>query len=178
MIYYIADLHFGHERVIQFSERPFSSLEEMDRTLLENWRAVVKDEDEVYILGDLIYKAEDPERYLRQLTGRLHLIRGNHDKYIKNPNCQKYFESVDDAKTIADEGRRVFMSHYPHAEWPGYYRNAIHLFGHIHNRQNDAYFIMQKLPNCYNVGADCIGFTPRTLSQIIAFYGEKREDGL
>lgn len=176
MIYYIADLHFGHERVIQFSERPFESLEEMDRILLESWRAVVKDEDEVYILGDLIYKSDDPEKYLKQLTGHLHLIRGNHDKYIKKPECQKYFESVDDTKTIADEGRRVFMSHYPHAEWPGYYRNAIHLFGHIHNRQNDAYFIMQKLPNCYNVGADVIGYAPRTLSQIIAIGGKTPEN--
>ncbi|MCM1164751.1 MAG: metallophosphoesterase family protein [Lachnospiraceae bacterium] len=174
MIYYISDLHLGHEKVITYSERPFSSLEEMDRTLIANWRAVVRPDDEVYILGDLIYKAPDPKIYLEQLTGRLHLIKGNHDSYIKNQSCRQFFESVDETKTIADEGRRVFMSHYPHAEWPGYYRNAIHLFGHIHNRDNDACKIMKVLPNNYNVGADCIGFTPRTLSQIINFYGERK----
>ncbi len=174
MIYYIADLHLGHEKVIQFSERPFSSLEEMDRMLIANWRAVVRPEDEVYILGDLIYKSDNPEKYLKQLTGRLHLIKGNHDTYIKKPECQKYFESVDDTKQIADNGRRVFMSHYPHAEWPGYYRNAIHLFGHIHNRENDAYRIMKSLPNNYNVGADVLGFTPRTLDEIIAIFGERK----
>ena len=35
MIYYISDLHFGHLRCIKMDKRPFSSIEEMDRILIE-----------------------------------------------------------------------------------------------------------------------------------------------
>lgn len=178
MIYYTADLHLGHENVIKFSGRPFSSLEEMNKTLIENWRAVVQPEDDIYVLGDLIYKCNDPEMYLKQLTGKIHLIRGNHDTFLKDKALERYFESIDDMKTIADEGRRVFLCHYPMAEWPGYYRNAIHLFGHIHNNRNRACEIMEQLPNNYNVGVDLLGFVPMTLDQIIALYDKKRSEGL
>ena len=109
MIYYIADLHLGHENVIKFSGRPFESIEEMDKALIENWRAVVKPNDDIYVLGDLIFRSGDPEKYLRQLTGRIHLIKGNHDTYLKNKALERYFASIDDMLTIADEGRRVFM---------------------------------------------------------------------
>lgn len=173
MIYYTADLHLGHENVIKFSNRPFSSVREMDDTIIENWRAAVRPNDDIYVLGDLIFKSADPEAYLKRLTGRIHLIRGNHDTFLKNKALWNYFESVDELKTIADNGRRVVLCHYPLAEWNGYYRNAIHLFGHIHNNRNEACEIMEKLPNNYNVGVDCIGFTPLTLDQIINFYGRE-----
>lgn len=80
--------------------------------------------------------------------------------------------SIDDILTVADEGRRVVLCHYPLAEWNGFYRGAYHLFGHIHNAKNRAAEIMATLPRCYNVGADCIGYTPRTLTQIIEMFGK------
>lgn len=172
MIYYIADPHLGHENIISFCGRPFSSAEEMDKMLIANWRAVVQPNDDIYVLGDLIFKSPNPEAYLKQLTGRIHLIRGNHDTFLKNKALERYFVSIDDMLTVADEGRRVFLCHYPVAEWPGYYRDAYHLFGHIHNAKNRAAEIMETLPRCYNVGADCIGFMPRTLTQIIEIYGK------
>lgn len=85
MIYYISDLHFGHLRCIKMDKRPFSSIEEMDRILIENWNNKVNEEDDVYILGDFSYKSKiDPVEYLKQLKGHKHLIVGNHDlKLIK-----------------------------------------------------------------------------------------------
>lgn len=169
-IYYIADLHLGHANIIRHSNRPFSSVEDMDKTLIDNWNSVVTPEDHVYILGDLMFKTDNPEDYLKQLKGHLHLIKGNHDKFIKDRKYQKYFDSIDDYLRIQDGNSQVILFHYPIAEWDGFYRNTIHLFGHIHNNENDACKIMKKIPNCYNVGADLIGFTPRTLKEIIKIY--------
>lgn len=68
MIYYIGDLHFGHENVIKFDRRPFSSVEEMDKTLIERWNRKVSKEDVVYVVGDFAYRNEKPfSWYLRQL---------------------------------------------------------------------------------------------------------------
>ncbi len=52
MNYYIADTHLGHENVLKFDNRPFSSVDEMDEILITQWNAVVKDTDDVYIIGD------------------------------------------------------------------------------------------------------------------------------
>ena len=167
MNYYISDTHLGHANVIRFQNRPFKDVEEMDKTIIDNWNSVVTDEDDVWILGDLIYKAKDPIVYLKQLKGKKHLIVGNHDKFARNNVFRKYFVSIDDYKEVVDDNTRIIMFHYPIAEWNGYFRNSVHLFGHIHNSKNEAYDTMKQRKNCYNVGADCLGFFPRTLKQII-----------
>lgn len=58
MIFFTSDLHLGHENCIRLCNRPFSSIEEMDETLIENWNHKVTGKDTVYILGDLIYRSQ------------------------------------------------------------------------------------------------------------------------
>lgn len=80
MTYFTSDLHIGHENIIRFSNRPFSTLGEMNRTLVDNWNSRVTERDDVFILGDMFYrKKEGVEEILRKLKGRKHLIVGNHD---------------------------------------------------------------------------------------------------
>ena len=50
MIYYIADMHFGHENVIRFDDRPFADTEQMDEVLIQNWNERVTADDTVYVL--------------------------------------------------------------------------------------------------------------------------------
>ena len=81
MILFTSDLHLGHKNILKLCNRPFSSIEEMDAVLIENWNRKVHKNDQVYILGDLMYRNEKlPEEYLRQLNGKKHLITGNHDR--------------------------------------------------------------------------------------------------
>ena len=61
MNFYIADTHFGHEKVIEFCRRPFKNIEEMDEVIIKNWNEVVGHEDHVYILGDMIYRNKKEE---------------------------------------------------------------------------------------------------------------------
>ena len=51
MIYFTSDLHFYHENVIKHANRPFSNVEEMNQTLINNWNKKVGISDEIYILG-------------------------------------------------------------------------------------------------------------------------------
>lgn len=97
MIFFTSDLHLGHENCIRLCNRPFSSIEEMDETLIENWNHKVTGKDTVYILGDLIYRSQKPpEEYLRRLRGKKHLILGNHDRgWIRSCQTERFFESVN-----------------------------------------------------------------------------------
>lgn len=169
MNYYIADLHLGHENIIKLSNRPFKTVEEMDKTLIDNWNSRITDNDDVYILGDFSYKGQDPVLYLKQLKGRKHLLIGNHDaKLLKNPDCRKYFVEIKDRITVNDNGIQIVCDHFPMVEWNGYYRNVLHFYGHIHNNfENETNKYISGIKNAYNVGVDIIGFMPRTAKEII-----------
>lgn len=52
-VFFTSDLHFGHKNIIRFDNRPFFSVEEMDKTLIENWNRKVSADDTVYVLGDI-----------------------------------------------------------------------------------------------------------------------------
>lgn len=171
-IFYISDLHLGHDNIIRMCHRPFANSEEMDKTLIANWNSVVTDKDEVYILGDFAYRFEQGklQQYLKELKGKKYMILGNHDKDIRRNAQKDAFEWVRDYAEINDNGTRVILSHYPMVEWNGYFRGSVHLYGHIHNNVDNAAFrIMSTLENAYNVGADILDFTPRTLEEVIKY---------
>ena len=98
MIYFTADLHFGHSNVISYENRPFQTVEEMDGALIQNWNRRVSPEDEIFILGDLTLKGpEKANAVLEQLQGRKYLVRGNHDGYVERAAfCQAHFQWVKD----------------------------------------------------------------------------------
>lgn len=51
-IYFTSDLHLGHDNIIRFCNRPFSSVEEMNDRIIQNYNSIVHKNDLVYILGD------------------------------------------------------------------------------------------------------------------------------
>lgn len=176
MKYYISDLHFGHENMLEFDKRPFSSLEEMKDTLISNWNSAVGHKDEVYILGDFFWNNTEAAEVLPQLKGKKYLIQGNHDRL--NSTMKQHYLWVKDYAEIKDSGRHVVLCHYPIAHWHNADYGYIHLYGHIHNigrdsRPFDEYRALMKkrgIPyECYNVGCmmPYMGYTPRTLDEII-----------
>lgn len=125
-----SDTHFGHARLLETCKRPFSSVEEADEEMIRRWNLVVDQRDTVYHLGDFAMAA--PVVYFSRLNGRKHLIVGNHDD---NRALRLGWESVGDYLRLQYQGARVILCHYPIEEWDGFYRDAIHLHGHQHNKQ-------------------------------------------
>lgn len=168
---YIADLHLGHGNVIRMDGRPFRDADEMDEALIEKWNEKTADDDVVYVVGDFCFKsARNPVEYLKRMKGRKRLIVGNHDgKLLKNKAAMSYFESADDLLTIADEGKQIVLCHYPLAEWPGYFRGAVHVYGHIHNNvRNDVWKHMRTQTDALNAGCMINGYAPATLAELRA----------
>ena len=163
--FYIADTHFGK----LMKDRPFETVDEMDRTIIHNWNSAVDPEDEVYIVGDVIYKSKNkPEYYLDQLKGRKHLILGNHDKWSKQVELNKYFISVSQIKEITDQNKHIILCHYPMLEWPRSYYGSLHIFGHIHAITGNAtYMFYKSQQSMLNAGVDINHYIPVTLHQLI-----------
>ncbi|MCI8661051.1 MAG: hydrolase [Lachnospiraceae bacterium] len=169
MIFYISDLHFGHQNVIRFDKRPFETISQMDYTLIQLWNSRVRNEDTVYIVGDFAYRNEKPEEwYLRQLQGKKHLLVGNHDnKLLSNPAAVSYFESIEKMTHVTDGKHQICLCHFPICEWNGYRKGHLHIYGHIHNRREDTFQIMCKRKGAFNAGCMINAYMPVPLDELI-----------
>lgn len=176
MIYYISDTHFGHKRIIEYENRPFKCVEEMDETLIYNWNKKVNKNDDVYILGDFsFYNITDNRNIeiLKRLNGKKHLILGNHDRFVRNPNFDKsLFESIDDYKEIIDNGRSVCLFHYPICVYDRQHYGSYHCYGHVHSRMDLIPDQLKKSGRAFNVGVDVNNYEPVTLDELIEKYNK------
>jgi len=167
MVYFTADLHFGHKNIIKFCNRPFDSVEDMDNMLIKNWNDVVQYEDEIYIVGDFTMENGRAIRYLPRLNGKKYIITGNHDKFLHDTEeFHTYFEWIKEYEVISRQGFKWVLFHYPIAEWSGFYKGAIHLHGHVHNREI-AYSWGSAKVRAFNVGVDVNGYKPVSINEII-----------
>lgn len=178
MKFFIADLHFCHESIIEMSHRPFANITEMHETMIRRWNRVVRPKDEVFIVGDFLYKgiAQEANELLRRLRGRKYLIRGNHEKYLNQPEFDTaLFEWVKDYHTFKENKQQYVLFHYPILEWKGYFRDSILIYGHVHNN-NSAYFAKTLGPNAVIVGADMLDFTPISQTQILELVAKRKQE--
>ena len=174
MIYFTSDMHFGHRGIITMQNRPFESVEEMDRVLLQNYNAVVHKDDTVYILGDICHhmKKEPAEELIEKLNGKKYLITGNHDKKYD----LSLFVDIRDFMTVSFNGQYFALMHYPMLSWPKKNSGSIQLHGHIHarmdyNEKNRAEDVKR-----YDVGVDANNYFPVSVKKIIEFF-EEHENG-
>jgi calcineurin-like phosphoesterase family protein len=144
--------HFQHANIIKLTNRPFSSVEEMDETLIDNWNKTVGKNDVVYHLGDFAYRGTTSNSdILKRLNGRITLIQGNHDPVIWG---HKYYE-------FKDNKRLFVLFHYPIEEWNGYYRGAVHI--HCHTHKPDLISAERR----FNVTVEATGYKPISLEEIM-----------
>lgn len=148
-IFYTADQHWHHKNVLNFEDRPWDTLEEMNEGLIEAWNNVVKPNDTVHHLGDFSFgKVEDWRDLLDRLNGKIILYKGNHDasKKIKALQKEGYFRDVH---VVGDymkvHGFQLYLTHYPMDIGNRPRKYSIH--GHIHSTPS-------RMLNQINVGVD------------------------
>lgn len=172
MIYFTADLHFYHDKIIKHVNRPFRSTEDMNKTLVKKWNAKITPSDEVYILGDFTMKGPElAMEVLSKLRGKKHLIKGNHDRFVDQAGFnESLFDSVRDYAEMTYENTKLILFHYPVLEWNGFYRDSISLHGHQHNNMAYNFDNLQKGIRRFDVGVDANMMAPVSAEDIIAFF--------
>lgn len=108
------------------------SIDEMNETLLTRWNSKVGFSDDVFVIGDVSFGQENStKKMLDRMNGRLHLIRGNHDKYTDRLDR---WEWVKDYYEGYFETIKTVMFHFPIQEWNKCHHGAFHLHGHVHGK--------------------------------------------
>lgn len=177
MIYFTSDLHLNHERILFYESesRPFKTIEEMNQTIIDNINEVVKEDDTLIILGDILMGGlkSISDGWLEQIKCRnVTVVLGNHDS---NKWKQEYYLSlgwdINNYVVIAHNLFRFFCHHYPIEETGQnlYTKQDIYLYGHLHSKapkglQDD---------NTYHVGLDTNNLYPISIEQIIKEYYER-----
>lgn len=171
-VWFTSDTHFGHAGILKESmhcrrDLVFSSVEEMDKTMVDNWNSIVGPKDTVFHLGDFAYRCsqEHADSIFARLRGRKILIHGNHEKRGKRLPWAEQHQYLE----IKVDNRDLVLFHYSQRSWNGQHRGAIHCFGHSHGS-------LPPLGMSLDVGVDCWGFRPVSLDEILARLAGSADD--
>jgi calcineurin-like phosphoesterase family protein len=112
--WFTSDQHFNHENIIKYCSRPFESLGAMNAAIIERWNETVRDEDTVYVVGDVFLgDAGAGAGIVRKLRGKKVLIKGNHDRSHRTM-LESGFDEVWQRKSIELlDGRKALLCHKP-----------------------------------------------------------------
>ncbi len=157
--FFTSDPHYGHANIIKYCNRPFADTNEMDEAMIRNWNSVVKDNDDVYILGDFAMGNRPAPEIIKRLSGRKHLIWGNHDSnQVRNcslwASSQPYLELKGYAKFLV-------LCHYKFQVFNKSHRGGVQFFGHSHGS-------IPGNSQQIDVGVDCFNFTPIEVNEAFA----------
>jgi calcineurin-like phosphoesterase family protein len=157
-VFFTADQHWHHRRILELCQRPFASVGEMDEAMIAAWNAKVGPQDIVYHLGDLtMADAATAKKLIARLNGRLIVLATlwHHDKrWVKAALDMWWYTASGQRVTyllplalINVEGRIITLCHYPLERWERSHYGAWHLHGHSHGR-------LDPIPGRLDVGVD------------------------
>lgn len=161
MNWFTSDEHFNHENIIKYCNRPFSSVREMNDTLIARWNDRVNHDDTVYVVGDMFLgKPEDAIDIIKSLKGRKVLILGNHDR-SRRTMLECGFDEVWQRKNIRlMNGKRALLSHKPLPE------STLQDFElQVHGHRHSGPIVSGKR---VNVCVDLWGFSPVSEEELCA----------
>jgi calcineurin-like phosphoesterase family protein len=169
-IFFTSDLHLDHENIIKYCHRPFLNVEDMNRTLVNNWNNTIEKNDRVYFLGDMSFGkgSRSADHWLSKLNGDIYFIRGfsynvsgernQHDKISRTKN-------VFDSLIIEHNGRKFYLVHDP-ANIPSDWKDWA-ICGHHHNNKLDEYPFIDKKNKRINVSTELTKFRPIDIDMLI-----------
>jgi calcineurin-like phosphoesterase family protein len=167
-IFFTSDTHFDDTFAIEYFNRPFQSVDEMNAAMVDRWNNVVTNDDTVYHLGD--FTPEDLSHFTKwanQLNGTLRILPGNMDRlwlpdfvtsekvHVLPPLVSVAFEKIG---TIG-QPQMIVLCHYSLQVWERSNHGSWHLFGHTHGK-------LKGIGKSFDVGVDCTDFVPLSLEQV------------
>lgn len=166
-IYVTSDTHFNHNNIIEYCNRPFNSIEEMNETIIKNWNDTITNDDYVFFLGDFcLGNRENLIELGHKLNGHKILIMGNHDRVSATAFKDAGFETIHKKGVIVKFDEFDITIQFSHA--PKYNDELVYpnVHGHVHDKaENDAMHFCA----CLEVN----DYKPVLLDDIVKYFREQ-----
>lgn len=164
--YVISDHHFDHENIIEYCDRPYENVNQMNKEMKKTWNKQITNNDEPDSQDTVIYggdvamtnEQEDSAKHLDDLNGRKMVILGNHDDSI---DADRFPYPCVEHTIVQNQGYRFWYTHNPE-DVPSYWNQWI-LHGHVHNNEPFIRYDQKKI----NVSVECLDYKPISLKNIV-----------
>lgn len=172
MMFFTADLHLGHKNIIKYCNRPFGSVDEMDRVLINNINDKVGLNDKLYIVGDFTFgDMATVTNYRRRIVcPNVALIRGNHDKLSSGQYVSAGFEYCGHMADMHVGKQDITLCHYAMRRWNKSHHGSWQLFGHSHGCLEDDPKLLS-----FDVGVDCHEYKPLSFEDVARIMGKRAQ---
>lgn len=166
----VGDLHLDHDRVLEYTDRPFASVAAMNRALVDNWNAVVDPGDEVVFLGDLAVPSEPTtvRRWLDRLAGEVVFVAGDHDDGVGRTEGV----AARAAHRFEAGGHRFYCVHDPADAQPEPDEWLVH--GHHHDRRVGEYPFLDPDARRINVSVELLDYEPIPVAELVGYLDRLR----
>ena len=161
-VYFTGCWHVSHEGILSLTKRgeQFSTIRAHDLYLIDRINETVKEDDILFVLGDIGKKVSMPE-FLDSLRVRdIRLTPGNHCvsdysmQYLRHTFKVVEMSLEHRYKDADGKTNRIFLSHYPHLCFNKSFVGAINLFSHVHSHLNLYQRIFMPHARILDVGLD------------------------
>lgn len=165
--YFTSDQHFHHRNIIQYCNRPFANIDDMQEQLIARHNAVVGKDDVVYNLGDMFWESCGTRAFdiVNRLNGKKFYISGNHEKiFSKWPELRCFFEWTKQYAEIDIPGYpKIILCHFAMRDWYRVEKGSWHLYGHAHGT-------LKEYGLSFDVGVDAPGmdYAPISIEKVAA----------
>tara|TARA_Y100000310_G_C20590710_1_gene767836 strand:- start:164 stop:670 length:507 start_codon:yes stop_codon:yes gene_type:complete len=150
-VFFIADLHLGHNKEFIYKRRGFTCVEEHDEYIIDQWNKNIRKRDVVWCLGDMAF-GRAAISSLERLRGIKHLVLGNHDR----TNMQHYVGIFSRICGVFSYKAGI-LTHVPCHPMQLKHRYAWNIHGHTHEycvTITDGHGGLVRHPQYYNVSVD------------------------
>ena len=155
--FFFSDPHLGHTNILKYCRRPFSTVEEMNQTIIDNCNKVAGKDDIIYCMGDFAFGKGSYElipSFLKQIKAKVILIVGSHDPKDIRTKDYGFYKVLDAGYRYSP---KIILSHEPFDIESG----EINIHGHIHN------LLVTGRGRHINVSVEHINYTPVPYPDII-----------
>lgn len=177
-IYLTSDLHLGHDRQFIWKVRGYSNIDEMNEDYVSKWNSLITENDDVYVLGDLMLGEASNIAYLKRLRGKIHIVLGNHDTLRRQEMYKKLpgVVEINWAIMLNYKKYHFLLTHFPcltgNLENESLKQMTLNLYGHTHQTTN----FYEDRPYMYHVGVDSHNGCPILLDDIISQMNAKVQE--
>jgi len=179
--WFTSDWHLRHQNMAKL--RGFESVEKMDTLIYNHLIEKVQKHDELYVLGDLGWEVpvvEEILKLLKQMKVKVYWVTGNHDKRLPLTKLAPYCVEIQQTRIVRNvdgNGRKFFLSHYPHVVFENSFRDSINLYGHVHKSSKEFLEVEDMMRGqALNVNVELHDYYPLSKEEILEKVSKKEHN--